>query len=256
MDRNIEAELIPVSDIATSGANTGIWSTDLPTRLIDGHSHWVCRDSRLVLIRQIPFADKSVEFLVVLSTGDCYRVPNHERLIPLPSIFKKVGSMDQVMAAPQSIQYLLKKIEDERFIHALYDHVNERLQFELPRYALEFFINSEGELQSAQYRDYTLSICQQWKGLPLWNQYLLIENERSKKILAPNGVEIQVSHQTHNQARCALPIGSFEDIGLFVYDLHLAFANCLVASSLESRLHLASILIASGTDCPGNIVTY
>jgi hypothetical protein len=252
VEQNIKVELIPVAEIITID-NDGLWATDLPIGLLQGHSHWLCSERGLVLIRPIPFQDKKIKFLVDLATEYCYRIKRHEQNLPLSRLFDGIGATDQFMEVPLSIRLVLEKFEEKSFIHSIYDHALDRFQLELPRYSLEFYINSDGELQSSQYRGFLLCLCQTWKALPFWSQYLIIENAelRSKKILAPDGLEVKATEHGYDQIRYILDTDPFIKIPVFVYDFHSVFSNCLGATSLESRLNLAIIFVAAGTDCPG-----
>ncbi|KAJ1474778.1 hypothetical protein T484DRAFT_1910816 [Baffinella frigidus] len=57
-ERGIELELL-------HGTPAGAWGQQLPERLRTMHSHWYCREAGVVMLRPIPFHERSVHFVLV-----------------------------------------------------------------------------------------------------------------------------------------------------------------------------------------------
>jgi hypothetical protein len=65
-----ESEMLELLDGTPDGVS---WAIDLPIRLKSMHSHWLLRESNLIVVRDVCFKDRNVSFLIQLDSnaGDC-----------------------------------------------------------------------------------------------------------------------------------------------------------------------------------------
>ncbi|KAG2492072.1 hypothetical protein HYH03_009568 [Edaphochlamys debaryana] len=176
VEREVRLELLDVGE----GHGCGEWGKQLPPRLRELYSHWLCRERGVIVLRPRNFQEHFVHFIMECrsftrgadsSSGpvlyDCRRVPLHlQRLHWLDLLSDhRVELTDQlVLLSGCGVRdTVLAKIEDTRFIHCYQpasssqqDGVRPRLLFELPRYGLEFELRSGGELASRDYPGYRL----------------------------------------------------------------------------------------------------
>ncbi|GLI61982.1 hypothetical protein VaNZ11_004548, partial [Volvox africanus] len=179
-EHNVELELL---DAETDG-QCGQWSAELPPRLRRMHSHWLCRDRRVVVLRPISFLHHDIHFIVqctaIQSTDprralgdatdaswgphkyDCRRVPHylqsrHWTELLQPHVLPQLPDRLVRLSGSAVLDILLAKFEDVRFIHVFASNADPGvLRLELPRFRLEFEMRSNGDVRSRDYRGYRL----------------------------------------------------------------------------------------------------
>ncbi|GIL75394.1 hypothetical protein Vretifemale_5196 [Volvox reticuliferus] len=162
----------------------GQWGATLPPRLREMHSHWLCRDRGVVVLRPICFLEHDIHFIVQcasmpttfpckalggataaswdLHSYDCHRVPHHLQSrhwteLLQPDLLPQLPDRLVLLSGSAVLDNLLTKFEDARFIHAFTSHTDPGLlRLELPRFSLEFELRSDGEVRSRDYSGYRL----------------------------------------------------------------------------------------------------
>ncbi|PNH10973.1 hypothetical protein TSOC_002217 [Tetrabaena socialis] len=172
--RGVRLELL---DAGTDCA-CGSWGAQLPVRLRELHSHWLCREHKAIILRPRDFQRHDCQYLIKLDDPlleasaatlpasvtaadpaapsgtafrqyDCRRVPHHltgeHWLDLLHSDEHRPQLIDRLvlLAGSRLKDVLLDKFEEARFTHAFAPAAGgavpgRELLFELPRYGLEF----------------------------------------------------------------------------------------------------------------------
>lgn len=175
------------------------WGGDLPIRLRHMHSHWLCRERQVVLLRPQHFNQRDVHFLLLADRSECFRIPEHQQPLPWWDLLAMTDSFDSLLL-PKSSDHLivhdqnesilrtLGKFETDRtLIHTYLSHKGDLL-FELPRYGLAFELaddigSSGGLLESKNYSGFVLSAEQQLDDALLgFDQYLVLEAGQRKRM--------------------------------------------------------------------------
>ena len=187
-----ESEMLELLD----GVKPNSWAIDLPKRLKNMHSHWLYRDSNLIVLRGISFNDRDVSFLIKLTANlgsniegkvKCVEVYNVDR-DQLPSLMEEIPTMDTLVLQQSKALDVISKFERKEYIHLLID-AEQTLRFFCPRYELTFELN-EGALFCKEIAGYQLGTSQQHdRTLRGINMYLLLEEVHGsgKMIIFPNG---------------------------------------------------------------------
>eukprot|EP00798_Chlamydomonas_sp_ICE-L_P016734 gene16734-23004_t len=201
-------ELLDVGDVKT--APCGLWGAELPVRIRQLHSHWLCRADNIIVVRPVSFLCHHTHYVICCNprskdskqshTGDvekfrysCLRIPLHLMQRPWPSLLSehRAELTDELVLAQQSSLGLkiLAKLEDSKFIQT-YSQESASLLWELPRYGLEFECR-DGTFLSRDYAgfkladrqqlacrtgedDYAVEGCVDYT-LPNFEQYLVLE---------------------------------------------------------------------------------
>eukprot|EP00899_Mesostigma_viride_P005241 jgi/Mesvir1/14718/Mv05368-RA.1 len=172
------------------------WASDLPVRVRELHSHWLCRNRAMhprglpfVVFRPRGFRQHQASFVMECGaggTGSCWRVP--EALCWQPYTALVGGLRDQLTqklmlsraGSEDPLLCVLDKFEPQRFIHIFRKESAEAeplVYFHLPRLKLEFVLQ-EGRVESLDYRGYVLASDQQLVSpvaLPEFIQYLVLQ---------------------------------------------------------------------------------
>ena len=251
------------------------WGVDLPVRLRELHSHWLCRGAGVLLVRSRVLPKCDISFVILLRGGAaaeaaaarhegdhpakggdlCVRVPSHMRGAPWRELVAHAARGDvltdalvlwDVPPAPP-----LLKLEDQRFVH-WYRGSDGAFRVELPRFKREFMLRS-GALVSADYAGYRLAAEQQRPDTLLqFTMYLVLEP----------GPELFAQHPWRASVKLLVPVSCVERTpegvpvvthtsdasdarrGCWTYDVHDRFRE-LRARSVPARLQLAALYAAA-----------
>ena len=250
----------------------GAWGGELPIRLQQMHSHWLCRSKNTIVLRPTRFDRRAVEFVLMHSStipsmwhlglkmhnyaGNpgwlCFRVPDHLAGLSWLESAKFVDTFDQlVLPAESRVLHVLSKFETQPgLVHALYA-ADGALVFELPRYDIAFELKDDGtrKLCSKNFRGFSLAGDQQLPdAMHGFSQYLILTSSRQSLLIMPAG---QVKRDG-----CVFIDGPSEchhDRRLHAFDLHPRFHTLearVGATAIEARLQLAAVHAATGTELP------
>eukprot|EP00798_Chlamydomonas_sp_ICE-L_P016685 gene16685-22945_t len=132
-------ELLNVGDVETAPCEP--WGAELPVRIRQLHSHWLCRAQNIIVVRPVSFLGHDTYFVICCNpasmisnqsrNGDvvrlrysCLRIPLHLMQIPWPSLLEDHSAdlNDELVLDQQSSLGLniLAKLEASEFIHAYY----------------------------------------------------------------------------------------------------------------------------------------
>ena len=255
------------------------WGAELPIRLRELYSHWLCRESNALFVRDTRLPLRHVSFVGLLGdatdeapTGAavrCFRVPLHLRNRPARELAGLVEGGTQLCDVLQlwpsgTPVPALSKFEKEALTHWYRNQGSGTFTVELPRYRLEFVLRpgsgeQPGRLESKDYNRYSLVGCQQLTdALPGLSQYLLLEPAASLlaqppwtapplKVVVPAGIV------RRNAASGAVRVVGDDAPGAargtWTYDAHARFGE-LRAHFVAARLHLAALHAACDTGVP------
>jgi hypothetical protein len=253
------------------------WGAELPIRLRELHSHWLCRASNALFVRDTCLPLRRVAFVGLLGDAPtamddactnaavrCFRVPLHLGDRPASELAALAAQGEQLCdvlqlwptGAPVSA---LSKFEEEALMHWYRNESSGIFSVELPRYRLEFTLKpGSGTLASKDYNQYDLAHCQQLSdALPGLSQYLLLEPAAS--LLAqppwdapPLKMIVPAGTVERDDDGCVHVVG--DDApgaarGTWTFDEHRRFGE-LRAHSVAARLHLAALHAACDTGVP------
>jgi hypothetical protein len=247
------------------------WGAQLPARLRELHSHWLCRASRRVLLRppRLPHAPETA-FLIALDGGGggagvhCMRVPRHLQSVTSASdIVPQLTDALVLWDCPPPVA-ALHKFESAALIHHFVNLADGTYSIELPRFGLEFELrraddaaDGGGCLASKDYAGYALAAQQQLADtLPGFAQCLVLAPGDALlsqhpwggpvKVLIPTGA---VSRDAEGgvHVRAASAAGAARSACAF--DVHARFGE-LRARTVAARLQLAALYAASNTGVP------
>ncbi|KAJ8606838.1 hypothetical protein CTAYLR_009177 [Chrysophaeum taylorii] len=243
---------------------------DLPARLQEKHSHWLCRDRGVVLLRPKTYSDRATQFLFKKehmswfkvryerdSTWFGYRVPRERQRSP-SWVSLDLGSMDRLVLLPDDAAELavLRKFEPNEELHVYLSAESGNLLLEMPRFGVSFEVDDDSKIHSKTYEGYFLSIDQQIScTMGTFTQYLVLEKSSSSssssfselllKVLVPCGEVVKTDS--------AVSIREDETCDdkrrYHAYDVHPRFKE-LQAPTVESRYQLAAIFAATATRVP------
>ncbi|KAG2501267.1 hypothetical protein HYH03_001073 [Edaphochlamys debaryana] len=174
VERRVRLELLDVGE----DHGCGEWGKQLPRRLRELYSHWLCRERGVIVLRPPNFQEHDAHFVITCRTAaagaasssgpvlyDCRRVPPHLQRLHWADLLTnhRAELTDRlVLLRGCSVRdTLLAKVEDTSFLHCFRPAPEAQrpdclLLFELPRYGLEFELRSGGELASRDYPGYRL----------------------------------------------------------------------------------------------------
>ena len=247
------------------------WGGELPIRLQQMHSHWLCRSKNAIVLRGTRFDQRSVHFILMHSTtvprpkgltkphnhaGNpgwlCFRVPDYQAGLSWLESSACVDGFDQlVLPADSKVMQVLSKFETEPgLVHALYA-ADSSLIFELPRYDLAFELHDDctRSLCSKNFRGFSLAVEQQLSdAMHDFSQYLILTSSSQSLLIMPAGqvkrggcVYIDGPSECHRERR------------FHAFDLHPRFLTIearVGATAIEARLQLAALYAATGTELP------
>jgi hypothetical protein len=241
------------------------WGAQLPARLRELHSHWLCRAARHVLLRppRVPHAPDT-SFIILLGAAaaagsgvHCMRVPRHLQSLTSAADIAEHLTEALVLWDEPPPTAALHKFEAAAFVHYFVSLADGTYCIELPRFQLEFELRADGiggRLASKDYAGYALAQQQQLADtLPGFSQYLVLEPSDALlsqhpwggpvKVLIPTGA---VSRDEGGvvSVRAAASAGAARSSCAF--DVHARFGE-LRARSVASRLQLAALYAASDT---------
>ena len=250
------------------------WSKDLPVRLRNLHSHWLCRKQRAIVIRPKYFRQREVDYICRCDAtcGSIYRVPCHRRRVSWRRLLKdaespetgKRHSFDQLVLVDEQYPVVsaLKKFERSSDILTFLNADGDEL-FELPRFRLRFLIHrtplqgqeqSRSGVQCLDHRGYELSSDQQLSDtLAEFTRYLVL-TPRTKgevtRIIVPQGrVVVREGTTPMVTVECVGEDKPDTDQDVHCFEVHPRWKG-LQADGVSSRLQLAALYAASGTLLP------
>ena len=236
------------------------WGFELPGTLKENYSHWYCENKKAVLFRGRSFSEKSVEFLMMFDLGEwkCFRIPSYRTASIwddyLNSQVELNDNFDQLVLNSSPTKKILEKFEDEKYIHT-YKSPDGIISFHYTRFDLEFKLDfdsyrSATVLHSRDYTGYVLSPCQQLSDT-LWgfDRYLVLQHavtgEYETKIIIPRGEVVSKNGEVLVETESC----SGAKLAVYAYDVHARF-KCLMATSIQARIHLAHLYAACETLLP------
>ncbi|KAG2078525.1 hypothetical protein BDR04DRAFT_1086936 [Suillus decipiens] len=219
---------------------------DLPTTLVDGHTHWLNLYTSEIEIRPAENMWKSSPDNWVLrfavSGSSTAENSNGATLVDIRS---QTWDMISKRLCP---------LEEAHFIMVTYHKVSgstPSLKADLPRYGLEFFIDEDGELQSRNMRNMVVDVIQSaGTMLGLVNQLILcpklqVVDEHPRTVIIPDG-RISYSTNGHHVRVTITPQGPRVTYQLYRVDTDLC---CLTGNvGLTSKLYQA-LLHAVTSNC-------
>eukprot|EP00899_Mesostigma_viride_P028443 jgi/Mesvir1/8784/Mv02694-RA.1 len=258
------------------------WARDLPIRLVELHSHWLCRDPAThpgsvpyVVFRPRDFRQHQVSFLMEClsnESGDCLRVPDALCWQPCSVLAGGMrSSLTQYLMLARAgdkdpLLRVLSKFESLDYIHIFEE--GSAVSFHLPRLNLEFVLRN-GRVESRDYRGYALASQQQLLSpvtLPEFTQYLVLQASPSAAppCLLPSGrvsshglpdTLVVMPQESGNNALAPSAFIERDDddceasLSTHTYRLHGRWP-LLQATSVSARLQLAAVFAAPGSLAP------
>lgn len=256
----------------------GAWGKDFPVRLRNMHSHWLCRDQNVIVMRPKDFRKRDAAFIVRCSDSDgpasCYRVPAHLSSNSCKTLLKEVKSLEYnlhtgaklvLLAKGSNLMSILGKFEPRAtgpnaVIHT-YLKPGGGLTIELPRFELNFDVENplaqqkDGHargISCLSHRGYHLACAQQLQDtLPGLVRYLVIEREDGDtKVLVPRGnVALREDATSRVRIECEDEEDEGAELKVFCYTVHRRW-NQLDAGGVSARLQLAAMYAATDTLLP------
>lgn len=252
------------------GCEPKVWAGDLPARLQQLHSHWLCRDhggKQALVLRRVGFRDAEVQYLALKDRFSdrwrCMEVPEHlrrrckDQSLPWTGLCEVKEDMDCLVVlargseAGAKLMKILAKFENVEFIHALRPPAPDNrgnsqptsLQLVMPRYGLRFKLTGSAdgaELSSLDFVGYRLQKRQMLDdSLFGFRRYLLLERRAKldtdsgrpmQKVLIPDGLAYRNHGEDDFDDGFGLD-GDQTDAKAFV---DLKFARTKVDASLQS----------------------
>jgi hypothetical protein len=255
------------------GTHSGVdgWGRCLPLRLAQMHSHWLCRERDVLVLRPPHFDDFDVHFILKSSCPGlaaaaertregrslwkCYRVPSQRRREHWLDLLGHTADFDELTVIDPEISVvlpILQKFEDMQFIH-YYLRDAGKVVLEFPRYGLEFDLEPDGRLHSRNFEGFFLRGNQRFLDtLYGFEQYLILEAEAShkqSKVLIPSGQVVK----NDEGIRISVAEACYADLKYHVYEIHhrLNTIDPLAGKkAIEARLQLACLHAASPSCLP------
>ncbi|KAG2357480.1 hypothetical protein BDR07DRAFT_1490680 [Suillus spraguei] len=217
---------------------------DLPTTLVDGHTHWLNLHTSEIEIRPAENMWKSLpdNWVLRFAVSGSSTVKNSSGAT-LVDIRSQTWDM---------ISKRLSPLEEARFIMVTYHKASgPSLKADLPRYGLEFFIDEDGQLQSRNMRNMVVDVIQSTGTmLGLVNQLILcpklqVADEHPRTVIIPDG-RISYSANGHHVRVTIAPQGPRVTYQLYRVDTDLRRLTGNVG--LTSKLYQA-LLHAVTSNC-------
>mmetsp|Transcript_25198 Transcript_25198/g.53516 ORF Transcript_25198/g.53516 Transcript_25198/m.53516 type:complete len:470 (-) Transcript_25198:1029-2438(-) len=260
------------------GTEEGVaaWGAQLPIRLRQMHSHWYCRASHTIVLRERSYNGRNVHFMLLSSSkltahsqikfdpsnsiADsgwlCFRVPDHETELNWVELLPRISAFDQLVLPGESqMLRVLRKFEAQPgCIHAYYAACSRHLIFELPRFDLSFELEQEGDHRgrflSKNFKSFALATRQQLPDTMYdFNQYLMLESTGQTLVIMPVGDvrrqpgTISIVNSSSCTSYCRL----------HVFEVHPRLFMLQAkggATAIEARLQLSAVFAATSTARP------
>eukprot|EP00961_Rhodomonas_salina_P053465 717141-Rhodomonas_salina.1 len=243
---------------------------NLPKRLVEMHSHWVSREHKAVVFRNVSsHLDRSIRYFcrdinVVDSDAKageggpwvCSEIPLQLQPKGLNFFLDAANAKDLDVVVRHDSRALFEAFEKPEFIHTLRSADRCSIRIDLPRYKLQFWVHND-TVHSRNFVGYRLDQSQ-----PLANslfgfqQYLALERDgtgpdvqdgRSRRlVLLPKGVVVadgSEAYRIHGDDSCQA------QRAYYTYDVQERFSQ-LSASSCAARLELAALYAATSSSLP------
>lgn len=182
------------------------WSTDIPPRLTNMHSHWLCRDKHFIVLRDIRFNDRNISYVVKIAPPHHHMFEpqttkvkgvvkcvgaHHEGRTNLSTMMEDSDNMDTLVLHRSPALDILSKFEAKEFIHSLIEPSNNKMKFYFPRFKMTFEL-CQGVLKCQEITGYQLiPHLQTGDTLRGTSRYLLLENTNlfgHQMIVFPQGL--------------------------------------------------------------------
>ncbi|CAM9355098.1 unnamed protein product [Chrysoparadoxa australica] len=260
------------------------WDKQLPVRLREMHSAWVCRKRGVVLLRPLSFLDRKVQFVISLiskdgeqqAMGECFRVPRELQSKNWPGLVTSTarteqGELSDMLVLPTEGGYLdqfvavLSKLEEPALVHCFFifckDSKKVMLRLELPRYeGIEFELQGGSLVCPNHFFGHKLKSCQQMEGeLPGFKRYLILQGLQGAEelLLIPSSSQEEakrhapatVTHATFEPVDLNISQRCDAVLSVLAFGLHARWGD-VRAPDIESRLQLASLYAATSSLLP------
>jgi hypothetical protein len=258
-----------------TAAGVAAWGAQLPVRLRELHSHWLCRADGALYLRDVRVPQRAVSFVGLPDDTDddadadkgaaavrCFRVPLHLRC-------RRAGELAALARSHEQLTDVLQlwpggppapalcKLEAAPLTHWFRHAATGTFSVELPRFRLEFALRAGGVLASKDYSGYELTREQQLRDtLPGFAQYLLLEPGASLFAQPPWGAPVKLLVPSGAVARDgagAVTVLGDEAPGAargtWAFDAHDRVGE-LRAAGVAARLQLAALYAAADTRVP------
>lgn len=244
------------------GTANGIerWAEELPTRLKQMHSHWLSRDTNVLLLRGRTFFQREVYFILDLPSskdnigGNCRLVPDHMKGDDWREMVQSSSAFAQLVLHDSDLLRVLAKFEERQFVHFLIFDDPSSLRVSLPRYGLTL-VYHDRQFQCAEIHGFVLTNCQQLKGALFgFERYLVLQKDtvqseeaRATSILVADG---GIEHEKLGGSTFVrISDDCDEDVAWHKYDIHPRFQT-YSASTVSSRLYLAALHASTSFSSP------
>ncbi|KAI9996141.1 hypothetical protein PInf_013524 [Phytophthora infestans] len=177
-----------------------------PRRLRDLYSHWYWVERDCVLFRPKEAKNREVFFIASFDEHNslrCYQVPFSDTKLTYEYIVTHLKDYDCLVQKDDPIGEVLRvltKLEDERFLHPL-KSPKDTLKIDLPRFKLQFVLDTDMRFASVEHKGYFLASSQQFDDfLPRFSRYLVLELSDKADITRP---EVRILLPTVEWTPCA-----------------------------------------------------
>eukprot|EP00956_Cyclotella_meneghiniana_P007278 scaffold9913_cov36-Cyclotella_meneghiniana.AAC.17 len=261
-----DSEFMELLDVNNSKFN---WSIDIPPRLTNMHSHWLCRDKHLIVLRGIGFRERNISYIVKI-------VPPHHHIFEsqttkvkgavkcvdtyrdgrsnLQTVIKDSDRMDTLILHQSPTLDILSKFEAKEFIHTLVEPSNNKMKFYFPRFQLTLEL-CQGVLKCQEITGYQLSNCVQTSDtLRGISRYLLLEKTTCsghKMMVFPEGL-VEIMSTGIVDIRVATDCDA--ELLWYQYEFHPRFQFLETKQSRSSRLQLAALHLATSSILPDKLL--
>ncbi|EEY58354.1 uncharacterized protein PITG_01010 [Phytophthora infestans T30-4] len=230
-----------------------------PRRLRDLYSHWYWVERDCVLFRPKEAKNREVFFVASFDEHNslrCYQVPFSDTKLTYEYIVTHLKDYDCLVQKDDPIGEVLRvltKLEDERFLHPL-KSPKDTLKIDLPRFKLQFVLDTDMRFASVEHKGYFLASSQQFDDfLPRFSRYLVLElsdkadiTRPEVRILLPVGSVVETSD---GMVDISLPFEPDSRVDTVCYDVHRRLRT-FETETISARLQLAAVCIRAGTNVP------
>jgi hypothetical protein len=244
------------------------WGASLPSRLQTLYSHWLCRHSERLFLRNPKYKEREVFFMLEqkelkhqedgTSRFDCFKVPLELQNAEQKVLLGKYESFDRLVCHETSVvRDVLSKIENEAYIHSFQIESKGECvrRIELPRFGLSFVRDNGWRCE--QLSGYKLSASQHLKTtFNEFSQYIVLETtERSpdtcfppnQLIVVPFG-DVHICPTTFSVSVCVSSEGAAA-IRYNKFKIDRRFGR-FVAETVASRFQLAALHLGTSSLVP------
>jgi hypothetical protein len=229
----------------------------LPARLRVLYAHWYVEEFNVIIFSCVSGRSRNVLFLYDVDSSNCFEIPSHLGKTSVRSLVRmaRLGNVLNTLLPTwkcmesnllfQRFFSTLRSFENPDFIHVVLDPTQSVIFYHLPRFDLTFQENVERKtIVSCNFAGYVVLENQNLQGLHGFNQYLLISNGMTTRILIPEG---NVDSHSEQFVKITIPSQASAKVRYYWYDFNTIIPTLIHAPSIESRLYLALIFAANST---------